>query len=390
MPHMHPLAYHHHASSCYEPRTMGRLRVMHLVVGGDVGGAERLLVDLASRPDETGADHEVALFTPNRALFEHLATAGVPIHERAVARESPWSYLARSLGPADVAWLAALLVREGAHVLHTHTFGSHVLGTRAALRAGNPQVRTEHHVMHYLEASTSPFTRWAAARTDRFVAVSDYVRRALARTAPRVAARTTVVRNGVDTTYWTPQPNPATSPASPLRVAVVCRLVGWKRVHLAVEAAASADVDLLVVGDGEERARLEVLAARLGARVRFVGHQVDTRPWVASCDVTLSTARDEPLGLSVLESLSMERPVVAVAGGGIPEIVHDGETGALVYEASAPAIADALSRLGRDRAHLQAMGAAGRRFVVERCGAERMCAGYAEVYAELREQMSPS
>ena len=35
-----------------------RLRVMHLVVAGDIGGAERLLVDLAKRPEETGADHE--------------------------------------------------------------------------------------------------------------------------------------------------------------------------------------------------------------------------------------------------------------------------------------------------------------------------------------------
>jgi glycosyltransferase involved in cell wall biosynthesis len=201
-----------------------------------------------------------------------------------------------------------------------------------------------------------------------------------------VAARTTVVRNGVDTDHFRPlAPEGAAQPSpGPFLAGVVCRLVGWKRVHLAVEAAALADVDLLVVGDGEERARLEALAREKGARVRFVGHQADPRPWVASCDVTLSTASHEPLGLSVLESLAMERPVIAVSGGGIPEIVHDGETGLLVEDASPRAIADALVRAARDRPRLRAMGIAGRRFAVAECSALRMCEGYAAVYGELR------
>src|SRR5258708_3389118 len=55
----------------YRPATMKRLRVMHVAVAGDIGGAERLLVDLAARPDRTGADHEVALITPNRTLAAH-------------------------------------------------------------------------------------------------------------------------------------------------------------------------------------------------------------------------------------------------------------------------------------------------------------------------------
>ena len=57
--------------------------------------------------------------------------------------------------------------------------------------------------------------------------------------------------------------------------------------------------------------------------MRFVGHQKDTRPFVAACDVTLNTSNGEPLGLSVLESLAMQRPVIAIAKGGIPEIVEN-------------------------------------------------------------------
>jgi glycosyltransferase involved in cell wall biosynthesis len=349
---------------------------MHVVVGGDIGGAERVVMDLATRSEQTGADHQVALFTPNRALATYFAKAGVRVHDRGAARENPLAYLYRSLGPADVTWLSERLAAEAIDVVHTHTFGSHVLGTRAARRVRRPQLRTEHHVMHYFDSSSSLFTRWAAARTDRFVAVSEYVRRVLARAAPRIAGRMTVVRNGVDTAYFSPRERGG----GDFSLGIVCRLTGWKRVHLAVEAAALAGAGLVVVGDGEERGRLEALARERGARVRFVGYQADPRAFVAACDAVVSTADREPLGLSVLEALAMARPVIAFAVGGIPEIVEDDVTGLLVSETTAAALARAMDRARRDRPSLERMGASARRFVVERCSIDRMCHGYAAAY----------
>ncbi|HEY4016530.1 MAG TPA: glycosyltransferase family 4 protein [Polyangiaceae bacterium] len=360
------------------------VRVLHVVAGGDIGGAERLLVDLALRPEQTGAEHEVALFTPNPALAAFFAQAGLMVHDRGRVREDPLAYLRRSLGRADVAWLAERILERRADVVHTHTFGSHLLGTRAAVRAGRPQLRTEHHVMHYFDASSSPFTRWAAARTERFVAVSRYVARVLAETAPKVAAKTTVVRNGVDAGHFAPRAAVEASSLPPasgrFRAGIVCRLTAWKRVHLAIEAAAIAGVELLVVGEGEERRKLEALARRTEAAVTFLGHQPDPRPFVAACDAILSTAADEPLGLSVLEALSMERPVIALDGGGLAEIVDDGRTGWLVREPTAAALASAVSRARADPATFRAMGIRGRQFVLEEASIERTCEGYAAVY----------
>jgi glycosyltransferase involved in cell wall biosynthesis len=355
---------------------------MHVVVGGDIGGAERLLVELATRPEVTGVDHEVALVTPNRALADTFAAAGLTVHDRGASRESPAAYLRLALGPAHTRWLASLLAERRAALVHTHTFGSHVLGTRAARRAGLPQLRTEHHVMHYRDLSTSPFTRWAAARTDRFVAVSEYVLRTLARTAPAVARRTAVVRNGVDTTMFSPR----LAPRLGFRAAIVGRLTRWKRVHLAIEAAALSDTDLVVIGDGEERGALEAVAHRLGARVQFAGYQSDPRPRVAGCDVVLSTADDEPLGLSVLEALSMERPVIAYAGGGIPEIVEPGVTGWLVDRPRAAVFAAAIREAKSDPARLEAMGRSARARAVASFDVAVMCDGYRAQYAALLER----
>ena len=364
---------------------MKRLRVMHVVAGGDIGGAERLLADLATRPDKTGADHQIAVFTPNRALAAYFARAGIRVHDRGPVRDNPLAYLYRALGPADVRWLAARIGEQRIDVVHTHTFGAHLLGTRAARRSNRPQLRTEHHVMHYFDPSCSPFTRWAAARTDAFVAVSEYVRSVLAETAPAVAARTTVVRNGINTDYWRPQDEAALGTSQPLRagrfrVGVVCRLVPWKRVHLAIEAAALANSDILVVGAGELRSRLEALAKERGASARFVGHQADPRPFIAACDAILSTADKEPLGLSVLESLAMEKPVIALAGGGIPEIVQHERTGLIVSEATGMALAAAIRRVQSDRFRLREMGENGRRFAIEHGTIERTCEGYGAAY----------
>ena len=369
------------------------LRVVHVVVAGDIGGAERLLVDLASRPEESGAEHVVALLTPNRKLAAMFEKAGLSIRDRGPVRENPIAYLWRSFGPSDVAWLANVLRQERATVAHLHTFGSHVLGTRAALRAGVPVLRTEHHVQYFIDPSTRSFTRWSLARVDRSVAISQYVADWVTRAVPAIAPRLRVVLNGVDADYFAPRapraPNAGSHDAAadrPFTFAVVCRLEPWKGVDLVVEAASrEKGFSVDVVGDGSERPRLERLARDKGVadRVRFLGYQPDPRAAVADADAVVNSSREEPLGLSVLEALAMERPVIGFAGGGIPEIVQHGETGWLVQERSADALAKTMAEAAADRARARRFGVAGRRFVEERCRIETMCRGYRAVYEEL-------
>jgi len=362
------------------------LRVVHVVVAGDIGGAERLLVDLASRPKESGAEHVVALMTPNRALAAMFEKAGLAIRDRGPVRENPIAYLWRSLGPSDVAWLANVLRDERASVAHLHTFGSHVVGTRAALRAGVPIVRTEHHVQYFIDPSTKSFTHWSLARVDRSVAISQYVADWVTRAVPSIAPRLRVVLNGVDADYFAPRAASSGAAERPFTFAVVCRLEPWKGVDLVVEAASRASgFSVDIVGDGSERARLERLARDKGVadRVRFLGYLADPRAAVADADAVVNASREEPLGLSVLEALAMERPVVGFAGGGIPEIVQHGETGWLVGDRSAAALSTAMSEAASDRPRARRFGQAGRRFIEERCRIETMCRGYRAVYEEL-------
>ncbi|GBR04632.1 glycosyltransferase [Acetobacter oeni] len=359
-------------------------KVVHVVVAGDIGGAERLLVDLTTRPAESGAEHCVALMTPNPKLRTYIAASGITIRDRGPVRADPLSYLWRAFGPDDVRWLRTVLTEQCATIVHVHTYASHVIGVRAARSLGLPVVRTEHGVQHYTDPSCALFRSWALRHSDCVVAVSDYVGRFLSRRAPFVADRVRVVRNGVDTCYFAPA---SSSLSGPFTLALVCRLEPWKQVDLVIRAAARVPgLRVCIAGDGSARAALEMLTQKLGMtdRIVFMGYQSDPRPVIAACDAAINTSRDEPLGLSVIEALAMGRPVVAFDGGGIPEIVHHGVTGWLVRRHNVEALAETLTQVVASRAEAARRGRAACDFVRRECRIETMCEGYANAYESLR------
>jgi glycosyltransferase involved in cell wall biosynthesis len=251
------------------------------------------------------------------------------------------------------------------------------------MRRRLPVLRTEHGVHHYLDPSCRLYRSWALRHTDSVVAVSDYVRRFVAARAPFAEPKLQVVRNGVDAGYFHPAPPPG---EGPFTFTVVGRLEPWKRVDLVLGAMHRVpEIRLLVAGDGSVRRKLETLSARLGLadRVTFLGYRRDPRPVFASCDAAINSSRDEPLGLSVLEAMAMQRPVVGFAAGGIPEIVRDRETGWLVRKGSVEALGAALAAASASRAEAARLGAAARAFVERECQIEEMCRGYAQAYAAL-------
>ena len=164
-------------------------------------------------------------------------------------------------------------------------------------------------------------------------------------------------------------PNPAPNvgdaqamppPAPPPLVAFVGRLTAAKNVGLALRAVERVpEATLVVVGDGEERARLERLA---GERVRFVGAKprAEVLGLLAVADVAVLPSAWENFPHAAVEALAMGTPVVATRVGGVPEIVHDGENGLLVEPGDDAGFASALERVVRDddlRARLAAAAA---------------------------------
>lgn len=180
--------------------------------------------------------------------------------------------------------------------------------------------------------------RAAADRVDDFVANSATTEARIRRYYRRDS---TVVYPPVDTTRLTPSGRPAED-----FLLVVSRLVPYKRVDLAVRAAARVRRRLVVVGDGPERARLERLARDCGARAEFLGWRDDgeVADLYARARAFVFPGYDD-FGIAPVEAQASGRPVVAFARGGATETVRQGETGVLFdaqeVEPLAAALADA-------------------------------------------------
>ena len=104
---------------------------------------------------------------------------------------------------------------------------------------------------------------------------------------------------------------------------------------------------LLLAGDGPCRARLEGLVKQLGLQgaVIFAGFVEDVAQAYAALDIFVFPSLAEPLGTSLLAAMAWGLPVLAVASGGVPEYVRDGENGVLVAESDPELAAEGLLRL---------------------------------------------
>lgn len=230
-----------------------------------------------------------------------------------------------------------------------------VAAARVARRLGKPIVITARGTdVNYLPR----FPRQrrmileAAETADAIICVASSLKDALiALGAPEKKIR--VLRNGVDLATFRPLDRDACraqfSLAGPA-IASVGHLIERKGHHLVIEALARIEgASLLIAGEGEERARLERLAHRLGVanRVRFLGRIAHDRlaEVYSACDLLVLASSREGWPNVLLEAMACGAPCVATPVWGSREVIAAPEAGRLAADRSAHAIADAATAL---------------------------------------------
>lgn len=358
--------------------------VLHVVIAGAVGGAERMLADLASSTTER---HVAFVRAGSPALLAFLRDAKIELVDAELAGESPLHYVSRALGGATVEALRRAIRTCEASVVQVHTIGSHVPGTRAAMAENVPLVRTEHSTRAYDDPSVMPLSRWSLGRADAVACVSEHIASVVRKASPAVATRVHVVPNGVDAVRFAVAALPPRNERdahAPFTFALLGRLEPRKGVDVALAALALVPhARLLVVGDGPSRAALveHAHAAGVTDRVEWLGHVSDPRAALARAHVMLSASRKEALGLALLEGMAMGRPAVAPPTGGIPEFVN-AATGWLASDMSPTALARAMRECMQDTAFTEKARAAAQ-LVRTRYTQAAMQRGYRDIYTSV-------
>lgn len=373
------------------------MKVLHLISGGDSGGAKTALFSLLSA-DCDELRFRVACLTDG-VFYKELDTIGA---DKVLFRQKSRF----DLSVADK--IADMLERDGFDLLHAHGARANFIAALIKNRISVPVVTTVHS--DYLRDFDDPVKKLvftplnviSLRKIKHHIAVSDSFRCMLIGRRFRPDTVYTV-HNGLDASrvkkcrdsslffksHGTPQP-----PCGGNGTAVfgcAARLDRVKGVDILLRAiprvlAVLPSARFLIAGDGGERSRLIALARRLNIseNVHFLGHISDISSFYSTLDAIVIPSRSESFPYSMLESAAHSVPVIAAEVGGIPEFVVHEKTGLLFPCGDSDSLAECMIRFARlSPDEKAALGRAASRRLNENFSAERVAHEHAKIYKRI-------
>ena len=334
------------------------MKILHMISGGDVGGAKTHVLTLLHGLQQ---EHEVQLVCFIEGEFAQEARGlGIPT----------LVYPSRNLHRvADQ--LTALIRKRQFDVVHCHGSRANIMARLIKRRFPQPFLTTVHSDpwLDYMGRPMSDLVigrsnRSALKHFDYWVAVSDRTRELLIRRGydPQ---RIYTIYNGVDFSNLTPAMDRDAfldhiglkrQPDSVI-FGIAARISPVKDIPTLLRAFAETvaqepSVRLVVAGDGEDRGKLEALAAKLcpAGTVVFAGWISDMNSFYNAIDVNCLTSLSETFPYAVTEGARMRCATIATDVGGVPKVVKDGQTGLLLAPGDAEALARDMLLLARDPA----------------------------------------
>ena len=336
-----------------------------------------------------GRGHQVTVVTslsqPGLPAYEDMG--GIRVHRTPLPARKAWGWFAHAVGSTPRTRAAT----KGADVVHAQAFPSILPCALALAGSGTPLVSTL-HTSHFLRLAANPLF---ARPLGKLIELTDYNFAASKEIAdvgeglgPTISVEELV--NGVETDIFRPVAGTLPRSGRRWRLVVPRRLFPKNGVEFFVRAlpaiAAEADVDVIVIGDGPDRGKLEGLAGELGVaeRIEFLGARphAEMPGLLCSADLAIFPSLMEATSVAALECMACGLPVAASAVGGLPQIVDD-SVGGLFAPGDPEALAAKVLQL-LSGGWLAERGATGRETVVAKWSNERLVDRHLEVYRKLK------
>ncbi len=340
------------------------MRVVHIIGGGDVGGAKTHMLYLLK---ELSHHMEVKLISLRPGVFADDARA-LGIDVTVIKSANIFSDIRK----------VTRIVKEGRYdIVHSHGAKANIFSLAASRRAGLPTVTTVHSdyrldYMHSLpKRMTIGLVNSIALRfIKNHIAVSNNFKEMLiSRNFSPLDIY--VLYNGMDFS----QPEVQYSRHKLLDkyklkidddnviVGIAARLYPVKSIETIVRAAAivkagNPNIKFLIGGDGEDRKMLESLTAELGLldTVFFLGWQDDPNEIMSSIDISVLTSISESFSYSILEGARFKKATISTRVGGIPDLIENGKNGYLFEPGDIKHFAELILDLSADEKMRTEMG----------------------------------
>lgn len=314
--------------------------------------------------------------------------------------------------------VAADVRRQRCDYVHVQNFSQFIPG----IRAWNPTTKVIVHMQcEWLTQLERSMIRRRLQNCDLIIGCSQYIAHKIRGAFPQLAARCRVIYNGVDVVEFVPRDDSSTSNSGVKRLLFVGRVSPEKGLHILLEAFKTVirhypQAELQIVGPesiapaefilnlsddqkvldlarfyrGSYLAQLrQMLSPEIAKRVSFLGNFAYPQlpEFYRRADVFICpSVWNDPSPLTIGEAMSSGVPVVATNGGGLPELVVEGETGLLVERGDAPALAEAVLHLLGNESLRRSMAKAGRERALRLFSWDKIAQDVLEHYQELMEE----
>ena len=357
-----------------------RMRITELVNSLDIGGAERMVSNLAQGLQERGHAVNVVCLRGAGALANVLRESGIEVC--ALEKGNGFSFKAARM-------LAGRLRLSRTDVIHTHNPLVHHYGVLSARLAGVPvAVNTFHGPGNLTGFGRAQMIFDASCLwSDRIVPCCEAVGTHLRHVTLVAQRKLTVIPNGIPLERFRAIRTRAND--GDFVIGSVGRLVPVKDHQSLLEALAlfcreEPRARLEILGDGPLRSSLEQTARDLGIgnKVVFHGWSLDVPGFLSRLDTFVLCSLSEGLPLTMVEAMAAGLPVVGTSVGAIPELVRAAKCGWLSSPGDPGQLAAALLESLRCDARAQ-WGLRGREYVMEHHTVESMASAYEQLFGEL-------
>lgn len=368
------------------------MKVLHLISGGDTGGAKTHIISLLKGLDKI-IEAKVICFIKD-TFYEDAKKSGVNIEVFHQKKRSDMSVVKR---------LAEEVEREDYDIVHCHGARANFIAMFLKNRINTPMITTVHSDYKldfkdniYKRFVFTTLNTFALKRFDNYIAISDTFKEMLVERGFK-RDKIFTAYNGIDLDQeliylskddFLERHNIDYN--GELIVGIIARLDLVKDHETFIKAANKVlkkrkDIIFLIAGDGNEEKTLKEMVKELGieSNVYFLGYIKDPYSFFNTIDINILSSVSESFPYVILEGARMKRTVISTKVGGVSMLVKDGYNGYLIDVGDKLALASKIEELAKDTEKVKVMGENLYKDVKEKFSSDAMAKQHVKIYEEI-------